>query len=340
MKSFSSILYILSDDEIFLQEYGFKISEYLHDRKIFKLKVLVIADEIQEYVRKCGISKAVAGTTNVISGSLAFSGIILAPFTGGISLGLSTFGVSGAIVSGVTSAGIEIAKNSKINKMNDEIKSMRGIFEHKESVLEKIFNDFKQLSEDLKKLEKSKFDNLLEKYQICRAVSYGTYTIFGTTAKLLSTSLFAIGGIGLGTWDLLTGISNQNKSEVADNLRKFAEEYDTQTNDMSEFFKSLNQNRENFKLDYELRNLKNQSENRKGLDLGEETGATDSKVGSIRAQFSDQSHPTSQVSLSYTVSPMSCGKNDLTENSSYFSNVSTLISARDSGNETLSSSVW
>ena len=92
-KTFSSILYILSDDDIFLKEYGFRISEYMNDRIVFAKKVLAIADEIQEITRKAGFSKTITGTTNVLSGSLAFSGLILAPFTGGVSLGLATWGV-------------------------------------------------------------------------------------------------------------------------------------------------------------------------------------------------------------------------------------------------------
>ena len=102
---------------------------------------------------------------------------------------------------------------------------MQGIFEHKEQILEKIFNDFKNLSEEMEKLKKTKLDTLIEKYQICRAVSYGSYTIFGTTAKLLSTTFLAIGGIGFGTYDVVAGINAQSKSEAADNLRKFALEY-------------------------------------------------------------------------------------------------------------------
>ena len=296
-----SIITLLSDHEQFANKYKFRITEYLLDRQNFSYRISQLADETQEIVKKAGIAKAASGGGNILAGSLAVGGIILAPFTAGVSLGFTYAGIGGGIASGITGATTEIIKNKKIKKHNNEIKEMKDTFVQREEVLVKLFDDFKRLSEKIKQIKSSTLTKLLEKYQVAKAVSYGGYTlytthnvlnivkmigtdfhsatstlatsvaspglimpgfngIFGTTlvtagsttAKFLSSSLAVI-GIGFGTWDLVAGINDTNRSEVADSLRAFNQDYNNQTEDLIDFFDGI---RKMAKIEKEVREEK------------------------------------------------------------------------------------
>lgn len=53
-----------------------------------------------------------------------------------------------------------------------------------------------------------------------------TFIVAGSaTAKVLS-GVFGVAGIGFGIWDVINGVKDINGSEVADNLRKAADEMD------------------------------------------------------------------------------------------------------------------
>ncbi|XP_043297629.1 apolipoprotein L3-like [Cervus canadensis] len=82
-------------------------------RSIRKLREL--ADKVDKVHRDCTISNVVASSTGVASGALGILGLILAPFTAGLSLGLSAAGIglgAAAAVTGVSSMVVEKVNTS------------------------------------------------------------------------------------------------------------------------------------------------------------------------------------------------------------------------------------
>lgn len=256
---------IFSNPELFLTTYGFKLPDYLKDRKVFSDYVLQIADELEKLTKNTGKAKIVTGSSAIASGALTLGGLILAPVTAGASLVVTGFGMAGGIASGAASAGNEIYKNTRIKKANARINEMKDTFNFREEILVNIFEDFKKLSEEVKKLDPDTLTTLMQNYQYGRATYYTYYVagasgiavpgmagldflgkmggsslvaIGGTTAQLFSSSI-AVLNIGAGTWDLIKGIDDQNRSEISESLRIFCDEYNRQTAELVKFFDGL-----------------------------------------------------------------------------------------------------
>ena len=65
-------------------------------------------------IKNTGIAKIVGGGAGILSGSLTIAGILLAPVSGGLSLGLTAVGVGTGIGSAATSLISEGIRNSNI----------------------------------------------------------------------------------------------------------------------------------------------------------------------------------------------------------------------------------
>ncbi|XP_043736982.1 apolipoprotein L3-like [Cervus elaphus] len=99
------------EKERFLKEFP-QVKQELK-RSIRKLREL--ADKVDKVHRDCTISNVVASSTGVASGALGILGLILAPFTAGLSLGLSAAGIglgAAAAVTGVSSMVVEKVNTS------------------------------------------------------------------------------------------------------------------------------------------------------------------------------------------------------------------------------------
>ena len=72
--------------------------------------------------RDCTISNVVASSTSIASGFLTILGLVLAPFTTGISLGLSATGLglgAAAAVTGVSTSIVELVNTSSVEAQRD-----------------------------------------------------------------------------------------------------------------------------------------------------------------------------------------------------------------------------
>jgi hypothetical protein len=65
-------------------------------------------------IKNTGIAKSVGGGAGILSGILTIGGIALAPFSGGLSLGLTAVGVGTGIGSAATSLISEGIRNSNL----------------------------------------------------------------------------------------------------------------------------------------------------------------------------------------------------------------------------------
>ncbi|KAI4586471.1 hypothetical protein MJG53_004260 [Ovis ammon polii x Ovis aries] len=99
------------EKERFLKEFP-QVKQKLKE-SIRKLREL--ADKVDKVHRDCTISNVVASSTGVASGALGILGLVLAPFTAGLSLGLSAAGIglgAAAAVTGVSTMVVEEVNTS------------------------------------------------------------------------------------------------------------------------------------------------------------------------------------------------------------------------------------
>ncbi|XP_061273321.1 apolipoprotein L3-like isoform X1 [Bos javanicus] len=100
--------------ERFLKEFP-QVKQELKEN-IKKLREL--ADNVDKVHRDCTISSVVVSSTGIVSGALSILGVVLAPFTAGLSLGLSATGIGLGAASAVT--GISTMVVEKVNLSSAE----------------------------------------------------------------------------------------------------------------------------------------------------------------------------------------------------------------------------
>lgn len=94
--------------EWFLKQFpqlSWKIQEHIE-------KIRVTADEIEKFHRGCTIANVVSGSIGTASGVLSVVSFLLAPFTAGLSLGVTAVGVRLGIASATTGIGTSIVRNT------------------------------------------------------------------------------------------------------------------------------------------------------------------------------------------------------------------------------------
>lgn len=79
-----------------------------------------IADDINNFHHKAKIAGITGGTTTAVGGVAAIAGLVMAPFTMGVSLVITAVGVGVATAGGITSASAAISDN--VHNMQDRKK--------------------------------------------------------------------------------------------------------------------------------------------------------------------------------------------------------------------------
>lgn len=79
-----------------------------------------IADNIHDFHQRAKIVGITGGTTTAVGGATAIAGLVLAPFTMGVSLVVTAVGVGVATAGGITSASAAISDN--VNNTQDRKK--------------------------------------------------------------------------------------------------------------------------------------------------------------------------------------------------------------------------
>ena len=111
----TQLLGFISHDKVFRQEHGFSMTDYVDERRSCSSNLREIADSVERVVRDTGIARTTGGAVGVISGAAAIGGLILAPFTAGISLFLTVGGVAGGIAAAANNVAAAIVKDVKVN---------------------------------------------------------------------------------------------------------------------------------------------------------------------------------------------------------------------------------
>ena len=107
------------EKERFLKEFP-QVKQELKE-SIRKLREL--ADSVDKVHRDCTISNVVASSTGIASGALSILGLVLAPFTAGLSLGLSAAGIGLGAAAAVTIVSTSIFEH--VNRSSAEIEASR-----------------------------------------------------------------------------------------------------------------------------------------------------------------------------------------------------------------------
>uniref|UniRef100_A0A8C6FQN0 Apolipoprotein L3 n=1 Tax=Moschus moschiferus TaxID=68415 RepID=A0A8C6FQN0_MOSMO len=107
------------EKERFLKEFP-RVKQELEEN-IKKLREL--ADSVDKVHRDCTISNVVASSTGVVSGALGILGLVLAPFTAGLSLGLSATGIGLGAAAAVT--GLSTMVVESVNMSSAETQASR-----------------------------------------------------------------------------------------------------------------------------------------------------------------------------------------------------------------------
>ncbi|XP_069855970.1 apolipoprotein L2-like [Dipodomys merriami] len=87
-------------------------------------RLRALAEEVSKVHKDCTISSIVANSTAVASGLMTLSGLALAPFTAGLSLGLSLGGIGLGAAASVTSAATSIVEETNTLSVRDEASNL------------------------------------------------------------------------------------------------------------------------------------------------------------------------------------------------------------------------
>ncbi|XP_040091863.1 apolipoprotein L3-like [Oryx dammah] len=87
-------------------------------------KLRELADSVDKVHRDCTISNVVASSTGIASGALSILGLFLAPFTAGLSLGLSAAGMGLAAASAVTGLTTMVVENVNTSSAETQASSL------------------------------------------------------------------------------------------------------------------------------------------------------------------------------------------------------------------------
>ncbi|XP_042549327.1 apolipoprotein L2-like isoform X2 [Dipodomys spectabilis] len=90
-------------------------------------RLRALAEEVSKVHKDCTISSIVANFTAVASGLMTLSGLALAPFTAGLSLGLSLGGIGLGAAASVTSAATSTVEATNILSVRDEASNLVSV---------------------------------------------------------------------------------------------------------------------------------------------------------------------------------------------------------------------
>ncbi|OWF35576.1 uncharacterized protein LOC110442780 [Mizuhopecten yessoensis] len=199
-----------------------------------------IVSELENRRFGVNIATIVGGSTGLIGAGLALAGVIAAPFTAGLSLGLTIAGAAVGGVGGVTMAGSKITEVVLGSKATDVLKVKQSLLKTKSDDLKKVITEFQKsvqtMEVDVKELLRE--DNL----QVLDTAIFSTistlvralhhlYVIPMTVLRVSFQSvavisailiplavLVDVGSIAHAGWNL----SKKSRTNVSEDLRRIA----------------------------------------------------------------------------------------------------------------------
>jgi hypothetical protein len=130
----------LGDDEM-QRKHGFTFQNYIDDRKEVRNHLENVANDLEQKIKDCGIAKAIGGGTGVLSGCCAVAGILAAPFSGGLSIGLTVGGLATGVGSGITSLTAETIKSCGIESTSKDVDEKIKARQTQTKIIEDLLTD-------------------------------------------------------------------------------------------------------------------------------------------------------------------------------------------------------
>ena len=195
--------------------------------------------------RDCTISNVVASSTSIASGFLTILGLVLAPFTMGISLGLSATGLglgAAAAVTGVSTSIVELVNTSSVEAQRDfrsiaqKISSGKSLYEVK---------DFRK---HIHAIRMAKSNPQLAAGRLPGQSTQLVRAAFGATALAMTRGAHTYGGVSAGLfllfhiWSLVKysqDLQGGAKTESAERLRKRAQKLEMNLEVLTQIYEHL-----------------------------------------------------------------------------------------------------
>ncbi|XP_027138456.1 uncharacterized protein LOC104925459 [Larimichthys crocea] len=183
-----------------VQVYILLLSQHGSFLKERNTELLCIADNLDKVSKNTKIAGITGGATTVAGGVAAAAGVILSPFTLGVSLALTVIGVGVAAAGGVTGASAAIV--NKVNVTQDK-KKIEKTFQEYESRMEDIQGCLKFINEGMEEIKQHDLSFLIEamKDSVKIATVIQLVTTGGGSARALEATSKASGvmkGFALG----------------------------------------------------------------------------------------------------------------------------------------------
>jgi len=196
--------------------------------------LLQSADRIDKITTKTGVAKLASGGTGLIAAGIGVTGLVLAPPTGGLSLGLTIGSMTAGLTAGATSLTATIVKNKHVNETIKETRAitkkairysliLKQLVEDNQSTFETIRMlihgvEKAKLTENLQKrrmntIKMRKCQKLADKKHLQKDIASDQTTIAGTQNMAITNDCM-IGGTGL-SWEIFNGLSTVTEFNVA-----------------------------------------------------------------------------------------------------------------------------
>lgn len=216
-------------------------------------KLQEIRDELQEQARILSIGSITYSSVGLVGGGLTIAGIIAAPFTFGVSLGLTVAGIATGVTSGVAGVTHGAVKFGIVKQLCEDAKNT--LEEHYVSC-QKMRNMLKELQKEVEEENiKNKNDFIGRANDVARVIKLGTALadiipsaakdVSKGAAKLSTEALGVLVAIGivvdLGSlvWNSVD-LSNFNKGKLCQEAQKLQEvinQMEREYNDIAKLFK-------------------------------------------------------------------------------------------------------
>ena len=228
------------EKERFLKEFP-QVKQELKE-SIRKLREL--ADSVDKVHRDCTISNVVASSTGIASGALSILGLVLAPFTAGLSLGLSAAGLGLGTAASVTSFSTMLVESINTSSAENQASSLNTA-KTKYAKLPKKVKDF---GKDIQVIREARFKSEL-------VVTGQTYIVTGqvkshfTGPALAGSRAVRIGSgvlsgllMALDVYNLVKNardLQEGAKTASAENMRQKAQELEKKLEKLTWIYESL-----------------------------------------------------------------------------------------------------